>query len=233
MIPLDRGIFTIGQLANTSGRSLERLVGHAVGEKLRSLAWNQDPRGIRTHPRARSAGAQSALGRQPAAERVFVPALRHLADRVASRLRAKALVGRTVTVRVRFANMHAVTRSVTLEAPISTTTILAEIAEDLVRAALADHRREKVITLLAVSVSHLREQSALQLELPLGLPDEKRRPGSRQGFARWSADRAMDAIRQRFGRDAVGYAAAALERKRSVPDAFRKLAEKDLGKHDG
>ena len=121
----------------------------------------------------------------------------------------------------------------TLEAPISATTILAEIAEELVRAALADHRREKVITLIAVSVSHLREQSALQLELPLGLPDEKRRPGSRQGIARWSADRAMDAIRQRFGRDAVGYAAVALERKRSVPDAFRELAEKDLGKHEG
>ena len=228
----DQGIFTIGQLANTPGRSLERLLGHAVGEKLRSLAWNRDPREIRTHHRARSAGAQSALGRQPAVERVFVPALRHLADRVASRLRAKALAGRTVTVRVRFADMRAVTRSVTLDAPISATTILAEIAEDLVRAALADHRREKVITLLAVSVSHLRKQSALQLELPLGLPDEKRRPGSRQGIARWSADRAMDAIRERFGRDAVGYATAALDRRRSVPDAFRELAEKDLGEHE-
>ena len=63
----EQGIFTIGQLANTPGRSLERLLGHAAGEKLRSLAWNRDPREIRTHHRARSAGAQSALGRQPAA----------------------------------------------------------------------------------------------------------------------------------------------------------------------
>ena len=229
----DRGIFTIGQLANTPGRSLERLLGHAVGEKLRSLAWNRDPREIRTHHRARSAGAQSALGRQPAVERVFVPALRHLADRVASRLRAKTLAGRTVTVRVRFADMRTVTRSVTLDAPLSATTILAEIAEDLVRAALADHRREKVITLLAVSVSHIGVHSALQLELPLGLPDEKHRTGTRQGIARWSADRAMDAIRERFGRDAIGYATAALDRRRSVPDAFRELAEKDLDTHEG
>jgi DNA polymerase-4 len=159
--------------------------------------------------------------------------LRHLADRVASRLRAKALAGRTVTVRVRFADMRAVTRSVTLEAPISATATLAEIAGDLVRAALADHRRERVITLLAVSVSHIDEPSALQLELPLGLPDAKRRPGTRQGIARWSADRAMDAIRERFGRDAVGYAATALDRRRSVPDAFRELAEKDLGRSEG
>jgi DNA polymerase-4 len=117
---------------------------------------------------------------------------------------------------------------VTLDAPISATTMLAEIAEDLVRVALADHPRERIVTLLAISVSHLGRQSELQLELPLGLPDEKRRPGTRQAAARWSADRAMDAIRARFGRDAIGYATVALDRRRSVPDAFRELAEKDL-----
>lgn len=225
----DQGILTIGQLATMPGRSLERLLGRAAGEKLGALAWNRDPREIRTHTRARSAGAQSALGRQPAVEAVFTPVLRHLADRVASRLRAKALAGRTVTVRVRFADMRAVTRSTTLGAPVSATTMLAGIAEDLVRAALADHRRERMITLLAISVSHLRTQPELQLELALGLPDEKRRPGTRQGIARWSADRAMDAVRERFGHDAIGYATVALSRRRSVPDAFRELAEKDLG----
>ena len=69
----------------------------------------------------------------------------------------------------------------------------------------------------------------IQLELPLGLPDEQHRPGTRQGAARWSADRAMGAVRDRFGREAVGYATAHLDHKRSVPDAFRELAEKDLG----
>ena len=59
----EQGIFTIGQLSNAPGRSLQRLLGHAVGEKLQALAWNRDPREIRTHHRAKSAGAQSALGR--------------------------------------------------------------------------------------------------------------------------------------------------------------------------
>src|SRR5690606_8571575 len=103
--------------------------------------------------RARSAGAQSALGRKPAAARIIRPTLLHLADRVASRLRAKSLAGRTITVRVRFADLHAVTRSITLEAPISATAILAEVAEELVCQALADHPHEKFISLLAVSVS--------------------------------------------------------------------------------
>src|SRR6201996_5619379 len=122
------GVETIGQIANTPGWSLERLLGPAAGEKLAALAWNRDPRRIRTHHRARSAGAQSAIGRKPAVERVFRPTLLHLADRIATRLRAKSRPGRTVTVRVRFADLNSVTRSVTLAAPISATVILAGLA---------------------------------------------------------------------------------------------------------
>jgi DNA polymerase-4 len=222
------GIHTIGQLAKMPGWSLERIVGRAVGEKLTELAWNRDPREIRTSHRAQSAGAQSALSRKPAEEKVFRPTLRHLADRVASRLRAKSLLGRNVTVRVRFADLHSVTRSVTLDAPISATTILAEIAEELVRIALANHPHEKTISLLAISVSQLEKPWKLQLDLPLGLQDEKRRPGTRRGMARWTADRAVDMIRDRFGWEAVGYGSVVLGLSRSVPDEFRELAEKEL-----
>ncbi|TAI66947.1 DNA polymerase IV [Bradyrhizobium sp. Leo170] len=222
------GVLTIEHLAKTPGWSLERLLGPAAGEKLAALAWNRDPREIKSHRRARSAGAQSAIGRKPAEERVICPTLLHLADRIATRLRAKSRPGRTVTVRVRFADLNSVTRSVTLDAPISATMILAEIAEELVRAILADHPDQKTISLLAISVSHLEEHWDLELELPLGLQDEARRPGTRMGMARWAADCAVDKIRNRFGWDAIGYGRAALGISRSVPDEFRKLAERDL-----
>lgn len=222
------GVHTIGQLAQMPGRSLEGLLGPAAGEKLSELAWNRDPRRIRAHRRSSSAGAQSALGRKPAEERVFVPVLRHLADRVATRLRAKSRPGRTVTIRVRFADLRSVTRSITLDAPISATAILAKMSEQLVRTVLADHPDERAISLLAISVSHLEQQSDLQLELPLGLEGDERRPGTRRGMACWMADRAVDAIRDRFGWEAVGYGSVALELSRSVPDAFRELAEREL-----
>jgi DNA polymerase-4 len=222
------GVLTIGQLARAPGRSLDRLLGPAAGEKLASLAWNRDPREIKAHRRARSAGAQSAIGSKPAEERVFRPTLLHLADRIGTRLRARSRPGRTVTVRVRFASLNSVTRSVTLDAPISATVILAEIAEGLVRAVLAEHPDEKTISLLAISVSHLEEHWDLELELPLGLHDEPRRPGTRIGMARWTADRATDKVRNRFGWDAIGYGTVALGISRSVPDAFRELAEKEL-----
>lgn len=224
----EAGVKTIGQLAGYPGHSLERLLGHAAGEKLGALAANRDPRRIATHRRVHSAGAQSALGRRPFDESTFVPTLRHLADRVASRLRAKERPGRTVTVRVRFPDLRSVTRSATLDAAVSATGILAEVAEELVRTVRRDHPQEKAISLLAISVSHLEENAELQMELPLGLADERHRPGSGSGMARWAADRAVDAIRGRFGWEAVGYASAALGKSRSVPDAFRELAQKDL-----
>ena len=106
--------------------------------------------------------------------------LGHLADRVAGRLRAKQRAGRTVTVRVRFAGMRSVTRSRTVAEPVSATLTLTELAEALVHKALADHAGEHQISLLAISVSNLRDQPVLQLELPV-LPDEAGRAGSPTG----------------------------------------------------
>jgi DNA polymerase-4 len=221
------GIETIGQLAQSSPAAMERVLGRAIGRKLTALSWNRDPREIQTRTRAHSAGAQSALGSKPAVERVFRPVLHHLADRIGRRLRAKDRPCRTVTVRVRFADMRAVTRAITLPAPISATTALTEIAVDLVRGVLKDHPEEKRISLLAISASHLGE-ALLQFELPFRLDDDGLRPGTRKGLALTRADRAIDAIRERFGWEVIGYATSALGGARSVPDDFRSLAEKEL-----
>ena len=95
------------------------------------------------------------------------------------------------------------------------------------RGVLADHLDERTISLLAISVSHLEAHAIGQLELPLGLADEGRRPGTRKGLARSRADLAVDAIRKRFGGKAVDYGSASRV-ERSVPDEFRRLAEKEL-----
>jgi DNA polymerase-4 len=222
----DEGILTIGQLAEKKVEWVQGLLGRATGEKLSALAWNRDPRRIVTNQRARSAGAQAALGRKPFAERIWRPTLRHLADRIASRLRAKSWFGHTITVRVRFRDMRAVTRSTTISSPIAATLSLVEIAEDLVLLVRADHPDEQTITLLAISVAQLERDPLVQFELPLGLGDDGRRLGSRRGRARFDADRAMDRVRRKFGREAIAY--GDIEPYRGVPDAFRGLAEKPL-----
>jgi DNA polymerase-4 len=74
-------------------------------------------------------------------------------------------------------------------------------------------------------VSHLEENSDVELQLPLGLIDEARRLGTKKASARWAADHAVDWIRDRFGWDA-GYGSVALGTFRSR--RVSKLAEKEL-----
>ena len=224
---LDKGIRTIGELATTPSPVLQHLLGHAVGDKLGSLAVNADPRRIQTSRRASSVGAQSALGHRPANADLVRTTVSFLADRVASRLRKARRAGRTVTVRVRFPGLRSITRSITLAVAVSSTRTLTEVGVELAGVALADHPAEREITLLAVSVSNLVDEPALQLELPLGLGDQRYRPGTSVGASHWAVDRSVDAVRERFGRTAVSYARPGLTSEGGVPDEFRELAEHD------
>jgi DNA polymerase-4 len=221
------GIRTIGDLAATQSSHLVRLLGDAVGGKLASLATNIDPRRIETTRRERSVGAQAALGRQRATPQLVRSTLGYLADRVAGRMRAVNRAGRTVNVRVRFTDLRSVTRSVTVPVALSATLTLTDVAVELASSALADYPQERQITLLAVSVTNLVAEPALQLELPLGLGEDPHRPGTETGAARWGVDRSMDAIRARFGRDAIGYATVMMSDVRRVPEGLRELAERN------
>jgi DNA polymerase IV len=221
------GIHWIGDLAATSSDLLEHLLGRATGSRLALLARNVDPRRIDSGRQAVSMGAQAALGRRRATPALVRATLAFLADRVAGRLRAARRAGRTLTVRVRFTDLRSVTRSVTVPVGLSATLPLAELATELARAALADHPDESEISLIGMSIGNLVDESSLQLELPLELEDERRRPGTAVGAARWSADRAVDAVRARFGRDAVDYARVRFSDVSRVPGAFRELAQRD------
>jgi DNA polymerase IV len=224
------GISTIGQLAKAGSPILGSLLGQAAGSKLAALSANVDERAVETPARSKSMGAQAALGRRDATPELIRETLGYLADRVAGRLRKASLAGRTVTVRIRFSHMRSVTRSVTLSVAISTTLTLTEVAERLAHSATLDNQREREITLIAVSVSNLRPENSLQLELPLDSTNLGRnadpRPGSVVEASRWGVDRSVDAIRDKFGRTAVGYATVALSAAERVPEEFRELAER-------
>jgi DNA polymerase-4 len=227
----EAGIHTIGQLEKAGSPILGSLLGQTAGAKLAALSANVDERAVETSGRSKSMGAQAALGRREATPELIRETLAYLADRVASRLRQANLAGRTVTARVRFRHLRSVTRSVTLSVAISTTLTLTEVAERLALSAILDNEREREITLIAVSVSNLRPDHSLQLELPLESlnlrRDARLRLGSVVEASRWGVDRSVDAIRDKFGRTAVGYATVALSVAERVPEEFRELAERD------
>jgi DNA polymerase-4 len=221
------GIRTIGELAAKSPTTLRQLLGEATGAQLGLLAANRDPRKVQTSRRARSVGAQSATGRREPTDAVLQEVLGYLADRVSSRLRASDRAGRTVTVKVRFRDLRSVTRAGTLPWAIATTRTLTEVAVGLARQALADHPEEREITLLAIQVSNLVDACALQLALPFE-PEERHNPGTATGSARWAVDRALDRVRDRFGKEAAGYAGVVFGDASSVPDEFRTLVESSV-----
>jgi DNA polymerase-4 len=219
------GIFTVGDLAATPAATLTQRLGPGAGRHFHHLAWNRDPRSVETTHRAGSMGAQSALGRGIEDRSGLGRVLLGLSDRVSGRMRAKGRAGRTITVGVRFADMSRATRAVTLPAAIATTAGLHHAGLPLLDDARSS--RSGPLTLVSISVSKLENTGPLQLELPFE-PGPPTRPGTPTGAAHLMIDEQVDKARARFGRDAVGRASVVLDRAhRSVPDGFRKLAERD------
>jgi len=224
------GIATVGQLAATAPTTLRHHLGRSAGAHLHALAWNRDPRPVVTSHRLKSVGAQSAFGRGGADPAVRSRVLIDLADRVGRRLRAKELAGRTVTARVRFDDMAAITRSATLHAPIATTPAIAELAVRLAEDGITETGAGRLVNLLGIAVSQLSSSPHLQLELPFGetLGGDLHRSGSEEERNRHELDLAIDALRKRYGTDAIGPASLVLgERTSAVPDEFRDLSTRD------
>jgi DNA polymerase-4 len=189
----DRGIATVGEVAQLAEAALVSILGLASGRHLHALAHNRDPRRVHVGRRRRSMGAQRALGRSPrswdaldALDAVVVA----LVDRLARRLRAARRVCRTVVLRLRFDDFSRATRSHTLsEATAQTQTILATARALL--AAATPMIESQGITLVGVALGNLQDDGAIQLALPF---DRERAS---------ALDATLDVVRDRFGSRAI------------------------------
>lgn len=113
----ERGIRTVGQVARLDEPALVSLLGAGAGRHLHALAHNRDPRAVQVGRRRSSMGAQHALGRGPHSPADLDAVLAGLVDRVTGRMRAARRTGRTVTLRLRFADYTRAARSQTLDEP--------------------------------------------------------------------------------------------------------------------
>jgi len=197
------GITTIGELAQLRPDTLESWLGHHWGPHLWRLANNIDSRPAERHKGTGSGGAQSA-GRATDVE-VRHQRLLSLAERIGTRLRRKQRAGRRITVRVRFDDMSAVTRAVTLPGPIAETTAIHHQATALADALVAERGNGRGVTLVGISVSMLHKAPHIQMELALEELEEEAvtRAGSVDNLRHHDLDAAVDEARNRFGRDAV------------------------------
>jgi DNA polymerase-4 len=182
-----RGITTVGQVAQLGEPDLVEMLGRASGRQLHALAHNRDPRPVQGGRRRGSIGAQRALGRSPKSHAEIDASLVGLVDRVTRRMRTAGRAGRTVVLRLRFADFSRATRSLTLaRATQQTDTVLSTA-----RALLAASRpliEARGLSLVGVSVANLENDDALQLTMPV---------------EQYALDAAIDEIRVRYGTDAV------------------------------
>ncbi|HET6174061.1 MAG TPA: DNA polymerase IV [Gaiellales bacterium] len=185
-----RGIATVGQVAALSEEALVLWLGRGSGRHLHALAHNRDPRRVDTGRRRRSIGSQRSLGRSPKSPEAIDAALVALVDRVTRRMRAARRVGRTVVLRLRFADFTRATRSHTLpRATAGTGTIL--VAARGLLAAAAPLIESQGLTLVGIAVTNLEDERAVQLVLPFDRDVEG------------ALDGALDEVRARFGSGAV------------------------------
>jgi len=190
----ERGITTVGQVAQLDEATLVAMLGVASGRHLHALAHNRDPRPVEPGRRRRSMGAQRALGRRRRPSAEVAAMLDSLLDGVARRLRTANVVGHTVVLRLRFDDFTCVTRSYTLAAPTAETQPL----RDALRRLLADAQPMIAVhglTLIGLAVANLSDADAVQLRLPF------------DGGNAAALDHALDAVRERFGGGSIGRAA--------------------------
>jgi DNA polymerase-4 len=186
-----RGIDTVGQVAGLDQHTLSSFLGPWGGHHLFALAHNRDPRRVQTGRRRRSIGSQRAMGRGPWSSGEIDATAMNLVDRVTRRMRAAERVGRTVTVRLRFDDFGRATRSHTLDRATAHTATILEAVRDLVGGA-RPLIVERGITLLGVTVANLDDDDNVQLALPF---DKQ---------ATSALDVTLDAITERFGKEALG-----------------------------
>ena len=188
------GLRTVGDLAQTPVTTLQRALGPAVGAHLSALAWGRDERRVVPHEPDKSIGAEETFARDIDDPDVIRRELLRLSERTAARLRESGAVGRTVSIKVRFADFSTITRSKTLPTATDVARTVYATAVALYDALGLQRAR---IRLVGVRVEGLREVTEHAEQLQLGAPES----GWRE------AEQAVDRASARFGAGAVRPAA--------------------------
>ena len=188
------GLRTVGDLASIPAPILERAIGSAAGRHLAALAWGRDPRGVVADEPDRSVGAEETFGADIDDPVLIRRELLRLSQRVATRLRAQGWRGRTVSIKVRYADFTTISRSRTVREPTDVANEIYGVACELFDA-LDLH--QLWIRLVGVRVEGLADSAQVDTQLILGAPER----GWRE------AELAADRARRRFGPDSIGPAA--------------------------
>ncbi len=184
------GIDTIGQLRRTNIDTLRTIVGNGASELLQ-LAQGRDERAVEPIRQAKNLSSERTFATDLDDAAILLGVLLEQVEEVAQRLRRHDLQAKTITLKLRYGDFRTVTRSETLAEPTNLTQPLWKTAN---RVFSRWHRRAGgALRLLGFGVSGLAPEGTGQSTL---FPDPEAEKLKR-------LDRAVDAIRDRYGRRAV------------------------------
>ena len=187
---LDRaGIRTFTDLLRWEKEDLVARFG-SMGERLWHLARGQDRRRVSSNAPVKSISNETTFGEDTSDPDILDGHIWRLAENVADRAKAKDKAGRVVTLKLKRANHTILTRRTSLADP-------TQIADRIYRTArmLFDQVvNEGPFRLVGVGLSHIGPADTADSGGDLLDPNVRVREG---------AERASDAIRERFGKDAI------------------------------
>jgi DNA polymerase-4 len=184
------GLRTVGDIAHTPVRTLQRALGRSLGAHLYALSWGRDDRRVVPDEPDRSIGAEETFGSDVDDPVVIERELLRLSEKVTARMRRGGVVGRTVSIKVRFSDFTTITRSRTLTSPTDVAQEVYSVARGLYQALGLQRTR---LRLVGVRMEQLGARTEQSRQLTLDEPE--------QGWR--EAEAAIDAATARFGRDAV------------------------------
>ena len=183
------GIRTIADLLRWDRGDLQARFGQ-MGERLYHLARGQDRRPVSRDEKVKSISKETTFFEDTADLDLLDGHIWRLSEQVADRAKAKRLAGRTVTLKLKRGDFQLITRRSTLGDATQLTDRIYRAARDLfVQAAGKGPFR-----LIGVGISDLCAEDQADLSPDLLDPDAAKRA---------AAERAADAIRARFGPEAI------------------------------
>jgi DNA polymerase IV len=218
------GIETIGDIASTPQDALVAMLGAGHASHLHALSHNLDPRPVVTSRKAKSLSAQSAMRAKIRSLDELTPTLLRLADRVASRLRKKNQTVRTITIRVRFGDLTAITRSKTMPTPTASTAAIVDVSTKMLANVLKEFPNHET-TLLGVGTSGIG--SADSTQLAFGVEDDDLSGGSPRELEFEALDHSVDELRRRFGDAVVTHGSDLLSGRTQFTDGLSEIMTPD------
>ena len=184
------GLRTVSDIAHTPRSTLIRALGEGAGASLYELAGGRDYRDVTPDEPDKSISAAETFAEDLDDPDEILREFLRLIEKATGRMRARDLAAQTISIKVRFADFKTISRSKTVDLPVSGVQECYEVVKKLYLALKLDRAR---LRLVGVGLENLIDQSGAPQQLQLG----EREKGWRE------ATEAIDRATARFGTGSV------------------------------